>query len=82
MTETDARGLERPEKPPGPLSGLFWEYDRQLAAARTHATFEGHDVDPRAVLEGYDRALHPWLRGWRVGELGDTLRGILARWSP
>ncbi|SDL09689.1 hypothetical protein [Natronorubrum texcoconense] len=74
MTETDARGLERPAKPTGPLSSIFWEHDCRLAAARTHATFEGYDVPPRAVLEGYDRALHPWVRGWRPGEVRETLR--------
>lgn len=73
--KTDARGLPVPEEEPdGALSGLFYKYDRQLRAARSHQTFEGATTSPRAVLEGYDRALHPWIRGWRPGEIGDTVR--------
>jgi len=67
------------DQPDGPISGLFWEYDRRLTACDLHATAEGHDVHPRAVLEGYDRTLHPWIRGWRVGEIGDTLRAKYRR---
>lgn len=66
--------LERPSKPDGAISGTLWKFDCQLAAARTHATFEGHDVPPRAVFEGYDRVFHPWIRSWRVGEIRETLR--------
>jgi len=71
---TDARGLERPERPDGAVSGLLHDQSVRLAAARTHAAHEGHDVDIGAVLEGYDRALHPWIRGWRPGEIRETLR--------
>ena len=84
MTErdcgSDARGLEFPPQPDGALSGTFWKYDRRGAAVRTHAAFEGYDVPYRAALEGYDRALHPWIRGWRPGEIGETVRSILERW--
>lgn len=61
------------ERPDGAISGLLYDHSRRLAACRTHAVAEGHDVHPRAVLEGYDRALHPWVRGWRPGEIRETL---------
>ncbi len=76
MKESDARGLERPSKPDGAISGTLWKFDCQLA--RTHATFEGHDVPLRAVFEGYDRVLHPLIRSWRVGETRETLRSKFA----
>lgn len=78
---TDARGLEEPGRPDGPLSGSLYDMDRRRLAAQTHATFEGHDVPLRAVLEGYDRALHPWIRGWRPGEIRETLGELVSRWS-
>jgi len=61
-------------RPDGAFSGLLYDHSRRLVAASQHARFEGHDPSPRAVLEGYDRALHPWVRGYRIGELRDTLR--------
>lgn len=78
---TDARGLEDPGRPDGALSGTMYDMDRRRLAAGTHATFEGHDVSNRAVLEGYDRALHPWIRGWRPGEIRETLGEFVSRWS-
>lgn len=75
--QTDERGLPKRDRPDGPISGLFHDYDRRLRAAHTHECFEGYSVGPRTILEGYDRALHPWMRGWRFGEIGDTLRGLL-----
>lgn len=71
---TDARGLEQPEKPDGSISGLFWEHERRHVAAKTHATFEGHDVDVRAVSEGYDRNEHPWMHGRRAHDLAEMVR--------
>ncbi|WP_135829983.1 hypothetical protein [Halorussus halobius] len=62
------------ERPDGAFSSLLYDYSRRLAACRNHGYAEGHDVPPRAVLVGYDRALHPWSRGWRPGEIRNTLR--------
>lgn len=77
---TDARGLERPEKPSGPLSGLFWEFDRRRHAATAHAMFEGHpEIDYRAVLEAYDRNEHPWMHGRRPHDLYERYGDALER---
>lgn len=65
---------DRGERPDGALSGLLYDCDRRVTACRTHALAEGHDLDIRAVLEGYDRARHPWIRGWRLGEIRETVR--------
>lgn len=61
------------ERPDGAISGTFWDYDRRFTACRVHAAAEGYELDARAVIEGYDRALHPWIRGWRFGEIQETL---------
>ena len=61
MSETDYRGLERPARPDGAISGLLWDHDRRLIAATAHATIEGHsEINTRAVLESYSRNERPW----------------------
>ena len=61
------------ERPDGPVSGILWDHTRRMNVCRAHAVAEGYDFDDRAALEGYDRALHPWIRGWRYGEIQETL---------
>ena len=62
------------ERPNGPISGLLWEYGKQLNAARTHAAAEGHSTDGRMILDSYDRTLHPWIHGRRPADLAERLR--------
>jgi hypothetical protein len=59
------------ERPDGALSGLLYDFDQRLAAARRHAAAEGHAVDARAVLDSYDRVLHPVMHGRRPHDLVD-----------
>lgn len=57
------------ERPDGPLTGLLHDFDQRLAAVRRHADAEGHAVDARAVLDSYDRVLHPVMHGRRPHDL-------------
>ena len=61
------------ERPDGAISGLLWEYDQQLNAARTHAAAEGHSPDTLSILDSYDRTLHPWMHGRRPADLADAI---------
>lgn len=74
----DSRGLEQPERPDSTIGGLLWDADRRHVAAKTHATFEGHDIDVRAVSEGYDKNLHPWMHGRRYADLVEWVRERLS----
>ncbi|WP_147299516.1 hypothetical protein [Haloferax sp. Atlit-6N] len=66
------------DRPDGALSGVMWDLNRRLDAGQNHALVEGAPVDAMPIFEGYDRALHPWVRGWRPGELRETIR---TRWT-
>jgi hypothetical protein len=57
------------ERPDGPLTGLLHDFDQRVDAVRRHAAAEGHAVDPRVVLDSYDRTLHPFMHGRRPPEL-------------
>lgn len=57
------------EAPDGPVSGLLYEYDQRLAAARRHTQAEGYAVDASTVLDSYDRVLHPVMHGRRPHDL-------------
>ena len=61
------------ERPDGAISGILYDHTRRMNVCRAHALAEGYEFNDRAALEGYDRALHPWMRGWRFGEIQDTL---------
>lgn len=66
------------ERPDGPLSGLFYDFTVRVNVGRNHAIAEGHEFVDRAVLEGYDRTLHPWMHGRRPQDLADRVRRWLA----
>lgn len=76
----DRLGTPVDEQPDGPLSGMFYRYTLELNAALIHAAHEGHSVDPEAVLDSYDRNLHPWMHGRRPHDLaeryGDQLEAL------
>lgn len=67
--------MAEPDRPTGPISGLFYEYTQQIQAAATHASAEGHSIGARTVLESYDRTLHPWMHGRRPDDLAEKIRG-------
>jgi len=58
----------------GPMVSIMLKHDRQLRAARSHATAEGHSVDTLCVLESYDRQLHPWIHGRRPTDLAVVMK--------
>ncbi|MFC6973678.1 hypothetical protein ACFQL1_01700 [Halomicroarcula sp. GCM10025709] len=59
------------------LSPLVWDMQRRVVAAGNHMQAEGCHVPPGAVLEGYDRALHPWMHGRRAADLVERAREVL-----
>ena len=75
---TDPRDLG--SRPDGPISGILYDHTRRMNVCRAHALAEGYEFDDRAALEGYDRVLHPWVRGWRPGEIRETLRGYAEKY--
>ncbi|RLM83684.1 hypothetical protein D3D02_16920 [Halobellus sp. Atlit-38R] len=62
------------DRPDGPLSGLLYDHDQRLSAARRHTTAEGHETHPLTILDSYDRTLHPWIHGRRPADLARKLR--------
>ncbi|WEL29833.1 hypothetical protein [Haloferax volcanii] len=62
------------DHPGGAISGVMWGLGRRLDAGQNHTLVEGAPTEAIPIFEGYDRALHPWVRGWRPGEVRDTIR--------
>ena len=76
MTRTlDPTGENRPT---GPMSGLMYEYSRQIHSVKRHAAAEGTAVSMHTTLTSYDRTLHPWLHGRRPEDL---LRAARRGWT-
>ena len=74
----DRLGTPASEQPDGSLSSIVYEYHICVAAASTHCRHEGIQPDVEAVLDSYDRALHPWMHGRRPHDLARRAR----RWWP
>lgn len=68
--------------PDGGLSGLLRDFALQCNVGRNHAYIEGYEPADRAVLEGYDRALHPYMHGRRPHDLARKARAWLAERVP
>lgn len=64
-------------KPDGAISGILYEYDRQIRAVERHAAAEGYTTDNTVTLDSYDRTLHPWLHGRRLPDLVERARKVI-----
>lgn len=62
------------ERPSGGISGVLYDYSRQLHAVQRHASAEGNDVTTNVILDSYYRQLHPWAYGRRPFELAQRVR--------
>ena len=76
MTRTLPPTVE--DRPTSPMSGLIYEYSRQIHAVKQHAAAEGHAVSTHTTLTSYDRTLHLWLHGRRPEDL---LRAAHRSWT-
>ena len=65
------------DRPDGIIGEVLWDWGRRFSAVSTHLHAEGGDVHPSAVIEGYDRALHPWLHGRRPADIAAKVREVL-----
>jgi len=74
------RGETRPPRPgDSVIRGMLYDAAVRHSAARNHAQIEGLSLDYRAVIEGYDKARHPWLHGRRPHDIADRVREVINR---
>ncbi|GGN84541.1 hypothetical protein [Haloarcula pellucida] len=66
------------DRPDSILGGMFWDWGRRFRAVSVHLHAEGGDVHPRAVIEGYDRALHPIMHGRRPHDIAQKVREVFS----